>query len=166
MAVSLSWQSKFKLVETSAAGLVSTQDATRTYNGLDSERTLNSGSTPDAEDAAFFRITISGGVGSVDFTALAHQLDTGVSVTKTATGKKLRGFKLKAGSANAANITVAKGASNGYAPLGTTFSRIIAPDGEDDAYLGTAGNTIDSSNKTWDLTGTNGDYVDVGVVYG
>jgi len=166
MSVTLTWASKLKVVETSAAGLVSTQDATRTYNGLDSERTLNSDSTPDAEDAAFFRITISGGVGSIDFTALAHQLDTSLSVSKSATGKKLRAFKLKAGSGNAAVITVAKGASNGYAPLSTTFSRIIAPGGEDSAYLGSSGNTIDSSNKIWDLTGTNGDYVDVGAVWG
>lgn len=166
MSVSVLISNKLKTVETSAAGLVSSQDATRTYNGLDAETTLNSSSTPDAEDAAYFRITLSGGAATLDLTAMLHQIDTGVTVSKSATGKKIRAWRFKAPTGNTGNIVVTKGASNGYSPVGTTFTKVIAPGGNsgDDFY--TSAGDVGGSAKNLDITGTGSEYVDVGVVWG
>ena len=166
MSVQLTYLNRLKVVETSAAALVSTSDATRTYNGLDTEETFNASSTPDAEDAAFFRITLTAGAATIDLTAMLHQIDSALTASKSASGKKVRAWKFKAPATNTGNITITKGASNGYSPVGTTFTKVIAPGGESSDYFVSAAGTVGGSAKNLDVTGTGTEYIDVGVVWG
>lgn len=166
MSVSVTLDSKIKTIETSDANLVSTQDATRTYNGLDTAVTLNSTSTPDAEDAAYFRITLVAGAATLDLTAMLHQISSTATLSKSASGKKVRAWKFKAPTGNTGNIVVTKGASNGYSPVGTTFTKVIAPGGYSEDYFYTSAGDVGGSAKNLDVTGTGTEYVDVGVVWG
>lgn len=162
MAVSLRYENRVKMIETETGTLLNATDNTLTWDGLDREFTLNASTTPDIEDCALFVVTLTAGAATVDLTAMAHQ----AGVTKSATGKKVRVWKFWPATANAGNITVAKGASNGYAPLGTTLAKIIAPDGDSSDYFKAAAGDVGAGAKNLDFSGTGTDSVLVAIGWG
>lgn len=150
---------KFKDISTSA--YVASGDNSRSWDGGDLELTLKSDSTPDAEGDAVVLVTLTAGAATVDLTALAN-LD---GDTRTAAGKKIRGFLFY--NPSTALITVSKGASNGHAPLSTTFVRHVAPNGGVDmAYMPDATAITNSSNDTLDFAGTGTDTILMKVLWG
>jgi hypothetical protein len=161
MAVQVTLKSMLKIVETSASALISSSNNSQTWTGGDVELTYDADSTPDAEDCAVCVITLSSGTATIDLTALTHQ----GGGTKTASGKKVRAWLFKNVGANL--MTITKGASNGYSPVGTTFTKVLAPTAGasiDDFSDGAL--TVDGTNKTLDVSGTAAQQLYFKVVWG
>lgn len=125
---------------------------------------LDDATTPDVEDYAIFTLTLSSGTGSINLAALPHN-HGGVTITKNATGKKIRAWIFWTPAANANNILITDGASNGYQPLGA-FDYIIAPDGREGAYFKAAAADVASGARVLDVTGTGAQQVHCCIVWG
>lgn len=147
---------KLKLIaeikDISSHALVKSSDASRSWGGLgDIDETLSATSTPDVENVAAFIATLTAGAVTIDWTALTHADGD----TRSAAGKKLRFIQIMNPAANTANIVVTKGASNGYSPVGTTFTIPISPGGGFLWYLQSdAADVTNGSADTWDVTGS------------
>jgi hypothetical protein len=84
----------------------------------------------------------------------------------TLTGLKPRAIRVKALAANSGNVTVVKGASNGYDGMGGSFSVVLEPGQAFMFDFYTAGNAVASNNKTIDLSGTGTDGVQFSTIAG
>ena len=122
------------------------------HNQYDDNITLTASSTPNITGAAFETIAMSAGSTSIDLTSL---LLNGTAVSFS--GKKLRTLKIKALPGNGANITIVKGASNGYTGLGSSFNIVLKPGQAFEFYDAGAGTAVSSSVKTLDVTGAGTD---------
>lgn len=91
-------------------------------NGLDLEATYNASSSPPITTVGHGTITLAAGVGSIDLTAFS-----GTNGNESASGLKVQFIKFVAPSSNANVITIAEGASNGYALLGASFTFELLP---------------------------------------
>lgn len=139
-----------------------------TYNvtGISSSRTLTSATTPAVTKHSSFQKTLSSGLGTIDLTSLPD--DQGTAAAVTLNGLKPHSLIFRNLAANANAITVAVGASNGYDGLGASFTITLQP-GDEFRYSGTDGaglTEISSSKKTFDLTGTGSQVLEVQVVAG
>lgn len=163
MSVSCKLQMITQIVDTSSHALVKTTDASRSWKASvsDLDTTLNSSSTPDLENVAVFIGTLSGGALTIDLTNLTHADGD----TRSASAKKLRFLHVTNPSANTGNIILTKGASNGYSPIGTTFTLPVSPGGSFVYYFDSdAADVTDASADTIDVTGTGSEtfYVKLG----
>lgn len=131
------------------------------HSGYDVTANLTAATTPDETKAAYDQVAMSGGTGTIDMTALALQ-DASVTIT----GLKPRGVLFTALAANAGNLTIAKGASNGYDGLGSAFSITLEPGMSVAVYFSTQGNAVSGTNKTLDLSGTGTDGLTYGIIAG
>jgi hypothetical protein len=130
------------------------------HGGFDTSTGLLTGSTtPDVTAAAYETVTLSGGAATVDLTALTLNGDA-VSLS----GLKPRAIRFKNTGAN--NMTIAKGASNGYDGLGGSFSVTLEPGQAVMFDLGSAGNAVGGTNKTLDVSGTGTDTLQLSAVAG
>jgi hypothetical protein len=109
---------------------------------------------------AAFSQALSVGAASMDLTAIP--LAGGGTVDGT--GKHVKAIALLAPSTNANAITLAKGASSGYAGLGATFSIVLAAGQDAKVVPVAAAAVIGTGNKTLDLSGT-GSQVLTGVIW-
>ncbi len=126
--------------------------------------TLNATSTPAATKKARFDLTLSSGTGTIDLTALPGN---SVDETINGTGLKVQVLKFRNKSTNANKITVAKGGTNGYQLDGaTTWSDPMAPGQSSLRLLNGAADTIGSTKKTIDVTGTGSQVLQVLIVLG
>ena len=98
-------------------------------------------------------MNLSSGTATVDLSASPF----------SGTGKTVKAVTFRAPSTNAGPVTVAKGATNGYAGLGATFSVVVAA-GEQITVAGSGVSAIGSGNKTLDLSGTGTDALAIAAV--
>lgn len=133
-----------------------------TYSNWNTSKLLSGATTPPVTATVNFQQALSTGAATIDLTAVPGA--NGVS--QSLTGLKPRFIKLQNPATNANNITVAKGASNGYTPSGSAFSVTIVPGGELLMDLGANGLAIGSGAKTLDLTGTGSQALNVQIVAG
>lgn len=151
MSLAVAYVSMVTVVETKEGDFVGT-DNTVTTSGLNSASDLNASSTPPATKYSAGTKTLSSGSATVDLTSLPDENGTAGAVTLT--GLKLALVKLRNKSDNANAMTVAVGASNGCTSLGADFSITLQP-GEEIAYKGMdLAADVDSTHKTFDVTGT------------
>jgi hypothetical protein len=115
------------VTETFTGEYVSSGDNTITINGLNETGTLNASSSVPATKVASGQLTMTAGAATLDLTALVNTASAGQTVTHT--GLKPQIMILRNLSTNANNMTVGKGASNGWSPVaaGTTWSLPLAP---------------------------------------
>jgi hypothetical protein len=119
------------------------------HSGYDVSRTYSGTTTPDITKCSFQTVAMTAGAATIDMTAL---LLNGVAVTLS--GLEPRVIRATALTGNAGNITIAKGASNGYDGMGAAFSVTLEP-GQSFMFEGTTtGNAVGGANKTLDLSGT------------
>lgn len=149
-----------KLKDISTSDQVSSQDNSRTWSGGDVEKELKSTSSPTGEDCAHVTVTLSGGAASLDLTSLSH-IDGG---TRSVSGKKLRAWLFTNPSANL--ITVSKGASNGYSPVGTTFTKPVGAGCTSADYFDDEAAAVSGSAKTLDFAGTGSQTITVKLLWG
>ena len=164
MSITVSYNSQLTVVETLEGPYVSSSDSTVTTNGLNTtvERTAST-TQPVTKYSAFLK-ALSGGTGTIDLTSLPDAGGNAGAVTFS--GLKLQFVKFINPSTNANAITIAKGASNGHTGLGSSFSITLQPGGE---YLWKGNdNTTDvgGSDKTFDLSGTGSQSLQVELVAG
>lgn len=152
--VSLTYSSILTAIETLDQSLVpDAVDANRkiTHNGFNTASLSLSGSTtPPVSMVASFQQALSGGAATIDLTNMPGTNGAAVN----GTGLKVRAFKFLNPATNANPITIATGASNGYALAGSAFSVTLAPGQETSMYLKDGAPAIGSGAKTLDLTGT------------
>jgi hypothetical protein len=126
---------------------------------------LNGSTTPTVVTGSYDEITLSSGSATINLADAPHIGNTSVDHT----GNKPIGVIFKAPATNAAIITIAKGASNGYTGFGSSFSMQINP-GQTIAIpfgsstIGTV--AVASNNRTLDLAGTGTDKLAMGLVFG
>ncbi len=163
--ISVLYDSACTVTETNTGAFVSSVDNTVTFNGLNETGTLTASTTVPVTKHAEYELTMSGGTGTIDLTALPGQT---VDETVVGTGLKVQVLKFKNKSTNANSITVAKGASSGYGinAAGTTWSIPISP-GQSVTILGNdASPDIAGGAKTIDVTGTLSQVLQVQIVMG
>lgn len=122
----------------------------------------NSAATPpgDVTEAWSGNKVMTAGAATIDLTSLTQ---VGLSSAVSLSGLKIRAIQILAPAANAAAITVAPGASNGYTQIGTVGP--IKPGGS--ALLILPGTSaVDGTHKNLDISGTGTDSVSIQVVAG
>src|ERR1041384_2192064 len=148
--ISVSYVSKATIVETSTDPFVAVDNATVSYNGLDTSETLDASSTPPVSVHAEFSKAMSGGAGTINFRLLPGPHGE----TLDCNGLKLQMFKFINPATNANSITVSAGASNGYDFMGASGLIVLDPGDEIEVrYLDTK-HAVDDTHKTIDLAGT------------
>lgn len=147
-------------------GEVSADDNTFTLNGLDQNLDLTASTTPPVTKVAAYTLTLSGGTGSIDLTALPGLLNA--SEVIDITGLKAQIFQFYAPSTNANNITLTRGASNGYGlgAGGAAWTVVVPPDSSCLMKFTDTNPDVASGAKTIDCTGTGTQTVEVQVVAG
>lgn len=121
-----------------------------TFDGLTEEQALTATTTPPVTVHAVGSQALSSGTASIDLTSLTGL--NGVSVSLS--GLKPRAILFENPAANANSITIAKGASNGYTGLGSSFSITLQPGQKAFFLLDSSGTAVSGSVKTLDLSGT------------
>src|SRR6476660_6066460 len=120
MAVNATYVGGLTVVETVTVGVPDVNtgaNANIQHDQFNKTQTLNAGTSPAATVTASFVATLSGGALTLDLTAM-----TGTNgATVNANGLTPRCIVFQNPATNANPITVAKGASNGYTGLGTSF---------------------------------------------
>lgn len=132
------------------------------HAGYNQRLVADANTTPNVTKAAYQQTNMIAGAGSIDLTNLL--LD---AAAVTLTGLQPRGILITALPANAGDVTVSKGASNGYTGLGNSFSATLKP-GASVMMAWTLDNAVavGSGAKTLDLSGTGTDGVQLSVVAG
>lgn len=133
------------------------------HDQFNTAKTLNADTTPPATLTASFSKALSSGAATIDLTALTGSNGAAVDLT----GLKVQVLRLLNPIANANNITIAKGASNGFVPAaGSAFNVTLAPGQEITIYGNDATGDVGSGAKTLDLTGTGSQALKVQIVAG
>jgi hypothetical protein len=164
MAVSVQFSHQMTVTETLSVSIpdVVAQNAVVVHDQFNRTATLNASSTPAVSVSASFVATLSGGALTIDLTNM-----TGTNgAVVNANGLVPRLIKFMNPATNANPITIAKGASNGYTGLGATYSRTLQPGQETSDYLANNGTAVSGTVKTFDLTGTGSQVLNVQVVAG
>lgn len=165
MSVSSTLTMKIETVET----LESTTDPfvlssakSTTTNGLNLATTINSGTGVPATKQAFKQLAMTAGAATIDLRNLV-----GVNGgAQDGNGLKVQAIIFRGKSDNANPITVAYGASNGYALLGSSFTFDLKPGQMLMAFLNEAAPDINSSAKTIDISGTGSQVLEYQLVMG
>lgn len=163
MSVQAVFKSVITVVETIEGEFVDPSDATVTVNGMNEEETFTGATSVPVTKQTAFEQALSSGTAIIDLTAL-----TGLTEEETidGTGLKVQLCKLVNPDTNANAITIAEGASNGYAMLGASFSLILLPGQSMTLNLDEAAPNIASGDRTIDLTGTGSQVLNVQLVMG
>lgn len=157
---SLAYASKVSGVESvSASNAPAATSGTNTISsgGFDTAANLSPSSTPAITSLAYNTVALTAGAATIDLTNLTATGGGALSLS----GLKIRVIKFKCPTGNAGNMTIAKGASNGWAPIGSTFSQVIPPGGEVTIYQPSGGTAVGSGAKNLDCSGTGTDTVNV-----
>jgi hypothetical protein len=119
------------------------------------------GDTPPALMTVLFDVNGDWVLGSATVAAFTQPLTSGAATLDLTNlggvdgaGKVLACLMVAAPATNGNPITIAKGATNGYAGLGATWSAVVAPGQDARFYAVPAAAVIGNTNKTLDLTGT------------
>jgi hypothetical protein len=166
VSVSVAFVSNLATTQTLEGDFISSADSTVTINGLDENGTTYTASTSvPVTKATAYEIALSSGTATIDLTALE-----GLTPEETidGTGLKVQFVKFKNKSTNANIITVVKGASNGYGldASGTAFTLVLSP-GQSATYsLNEAAPNVAAGARTWDVTGTGAQVLQMHVILG
>lgn len=152
---------------TTKATLTRTFDTSVTDGGqvvapFDTILSLDADSDPDVTEGAFGSKAMAAGAATIDLTAFVDSQGRTVSFG----GLRPRVVKIRALDANAGDITIAKGASNGYTGFGAAYSETLKPGHEVTRYLGATGTAVSGSVKTLDLSGTGTDGIQLTIAAG
>ena len=135
-------------------------NSTVTHSQYDVLTNLSASTTPNVDTAAFETFTLSSGSATIDLTALTLN---GAAVSLSA--KQPRALHIKNTGSN--SMTIAKGASNGYTGLGSSFSITLAAGaGVLIDWPNDNSTAVSGSVKTLDVTGTGTDTLQLSVVAG
>jgi hypothetical protein len=138
------------VTETVAAGIDGVTDPTLVYNAFNFSHTVNASTTITGTKVTADTSALSAGAATIDLTAVPVAGGT----TQSFSGLKVRGYLFSTPTTNAANITIAEGASNGY-PLGDSI--VLKPGQRVVKWLDDEGTTVAGGDKTLDLAGTGTD---------
>lgn len=148
----LTLEMKSTVVETLPAANVPFADAGK---GTITHSLLNNTKTLDANSPAGSNVTQTG-QGAVNMTAGAATLNLaacpGTVGVVDMTGLKLRSVHIRAKATNVNNITIAKGAANGYTGLGAAFNVTLAPGKS--ILLEPDATAVAAGVRTLDITGS------------
>jgi hypothetical protein len=163
LSIQVGYISQVSVVETKAGTYVGS-DNTVTTTGLNTTTQLGAATTPPATKYSAGQQALTSGSATLDLTSLPDENGTAGAVTLT--GLKLAVVKFRNKATNANALTIAKGASNGCSSLGSAFSITLQP-GEEVTYLGQAlAANVDSTHKTFDVTGTGSQVLEFELVAG
>jgi hypothetical protein len=163
--VSIQLTSKIEgtIVETLTGPMVDPNNATVSFNQLNTDRTLDANSTPPVSKHSEGQKALSSGAGTLDLTALPGKT---ADETVVGTGLKVQFAMFRNPITNANPITVTFGASSPYLLGGSGFKVILQP-GEKWAYEGTSTSpAVASGAKNIDLAGTGSQALDYEIVLG
>lgn len=134
------------------------------HDQFNTSETLNGSSTPAVTKAASFRSTLVAGSVSIDLTSLTSTH----GATMTGTGLKVHVLRARAVSGNAAVLTLAKHATNGYSLNSDANWLWSLHPGAEMTYKSDAdtGEDIDATHKVIAVAGTGTDAVDITVLMG
>lgn len=163
MSISVAFASTITVVETFTGPYVAPGDATVTISQLNESETLTAATSVPVTKHSAFQKTMSSGAGTIDLTALPGWT---ADETVVGTGLKVQLVKLRNLAANANDITVTKGASNGYNLLGSSWEFTLKPGQSSTFSLDEAAPDIASNAKTIDISGTGSQILEVQIVMG
>lgn len=166
MSIAVDFESNLRTVVTLEGDFVSAADATVTINGLDENGTTYTASTSvPVTKVAAYEVAMTAGAVTIDLTALEGL--TGEEVVD-GTGLKAQFIKFKNKSTNANPLSITKGASNGYGLVaaGTAFTVPLDPGQSVTFSLDDSAPDIASGARTWDVTGTGSQVLQIHVVMG
>jgi hypothetical protein len=166
MSVAVRELSHITVVETFSGEFVSPDDPTVTTNGMNTTQDLTASTTPPVTKHTAFQQALTAGAATIDLTSLPDS--NGVAAAVTFLGLKVQSAKFTNPSTNANNMTVAIGASNGHPLIGSAFTFTIEPGRF--VHIGSsgadAGTDVAAGDRTWDITGTGSQALDVQLVAG
>ncbi len=163
MSISVYHASDIQITKSPTGPFIDPNNATLAVR-LNQTTTLTSATVPPATKYAEFQQALSSGTATIDLTSLPD--DDGVAGGVTFLNLKISRAIFRNPSTNANSITITAGASNGHNLGGASWKVVLLP-GEEWEYKGFAtGVTVVSGAKTWDLTGTGAQALDVILVAG
>lgn len=163
MSVTLTFTPTIQAQETLETGVTFASDAAITHAITDLSLALTGSSSPPVSKIAEGRKALSGGLGTIDFSAI-----TGANgATQDMTGLKPRFAIFRNPSTNTGSMVIADGASNGHNFFGDGNGQITLLVGQW-VILYFAGNAaaVASGDKTIDLSGTGTESLDYWLVFG
>lgn len=123
--------------------------------------TLNSASTPAVTKSFSIAQALSGGAATLDVT---NVVDATTGATVTLTGLTPVYTLFTNPSTNANPITITFGAANGYTGFGAAYKETLAPGSSVVHRIGSI--VFDASHKTFDLTGTGSQILNIQILAG
>jgi len=163
MAISVLHLEDITITESPGGPFIDPNNAT-VGSRLTQTATLDSSTTPAATKYSPFQKALSSGTGTIDLTSLPDE--DGVAGAVTFLGLRIARAVFRNPAANANSITITFGASNPHLLGGAAWKVILLP-GESWVYRGNGtGEVVASGAKTWDLTGTGSQALDVILVAG
>lgn len=149
MSVTAKLLQQLTVTETLDTGVDAVESPVVVHNAFNVSQTLNASSTVPATKVASDTAALVAGAKTIDLTALP-----GVGGgTVDGTGLKLQAVLIKNPAGNG-TLTVTKGASNGYALWGSTYSVQVPPGGSVLAYFADQLADVSGSAKNIDVAGT------------
>jgi hypothetical protein len=161
VALTLNASSLLREIRTFSGEGVSPADNTITVDQLSTTETLNSGSTPPITKSLTIAQALTAGSATLDVT---NAVDAISGATVTLTGLKPAYMKLQNPATNANPITIVFGAVNGYTGFGAGFNLTLPVGGEVLLRLGAI--VFDATHKTFDLTGTGAQVLNIQILAG
>lgn len=132
-----------------------------THTAFNKQQTLGS-STVAISKCWVTSKAMSGGAATIDLTSLTDATQTGLDLT----GLKVQAVFFGNPSTNANAITITVGASNGHTLKGAAWKSILQP-GQWEVWFGNeASPDVSASVKTWDLSGTAAQALDISLIAG
>ena len=165
MSIAATYVSQVTIVETGEGVFLGT-DNTITTNGMNRSEGLTGATAVPVTKYSSFQKALAAGVGTIDLTSLPDF--NGAAGAVTFLGLKVQMIKVRSKSDNANPITITKGASNGYGfgAAGATFTIPLEPDCEATIYLDDKAPDVAAGAKTFDLSGTGSQVLEVTLVAG
>jgi hypothetical protein len=163
MSVSLVYAATLTTQETLESNVPAAPSATKviTHSAFNKSGTLNATSTIPATKCVYNDFAMTDGALTLN---LASILGTN-GLAQVGTGLKPQMVLFENVEGNSP-IAITEGASNGHATLGASFLVTLKAKQWIVAYLADAADDIDSSNRTWDVTGTGTQSIRVAVIMG
>lgn len=166
--IAVTYQTTLDITETVPAASLNGLNAQKVIlgTGNDLSLTLDSNSVPSPTKQAVGTLTLSGGAGTIDFSALTEL--NGIALDVSGGTYKLLAYRFRNKGAN--SMSISKGASNGLAAALGTLAIILPAltstvPSQVSAVLG-AGVTVDGTHKTLDVAGTGAQTLDYELVFG
>lgn len=143
--------------ETFTTGVGSVSAPTITHNVLGAQVAL----TPVSEISTFI-LAMEAGVGTIDLTALIGTNGKAID----ATGLKVQWLHIRATTGNANPVTIAEGASNGYALAGAAWKVVLNADQQFSFIGNDTTPDVGPTDKIIDITGTTTQSIVVEIILG